>query len=129
MLTTVHHIMADEPALLDGTVTNPRGPVGQSRAARGNLHFLRSVLETYNGVSYPCAGLGARDVLLRGRPSLRSFRRVAANDAAHFPTRTAFRSAARRAGGRVGHESSVASAKSYQKWIATLVSREKLVRM
>ena len=27
--------------------------IGQPRAARGNLHFYGSVLETYNGVSYP----------------------------------------------------------------------------
>ena len=55
MLTTVHHIMADEPrSYSTDPVTNPRGPVGQQRSARGNLHFYgSSVLETYNGVSYP----------------------------------------------------------------------------
>jgi len=54
MLTTVHHIMAGRARLYSTEpVTNPRGPVGQSRAARGNLHFYGSVLEPYNGVSYP----------------------------------------------------------------------------
>jgi len=54
MLTTVHHIMADAPRLYSAEpVTNPRGPAETLRAARGNLHFYGSVLETYNGVSYP----------------------------------------------------------------------------
>jgi formylglycine-generating enzyme required for sulfatase activity len=54
MLTTVHHIMADGPrAYSTEPVTNPRGPVQEERAARGNLHFYGSILETYNGVSYP----------------------------------------------------------------------------
>ena len=56
MLTTVRHIMLDGPRLYSpDPVTDPRGPVEpfQPRAARGNLSFYGSVLETYNGVSYP----------------------------------------------------------------------------
>jgi hypothetical protein len=56
MLTTIRHIMLDGPRLYSSQpVTDPRGPIEpfQARASRGNLHFYGSVLETYNGVSYP----------------------------------------------------------------------------